>query len=135
MKRGEKGALGVIPETRTDFDVCMVCGRELPLVASWGPDWLRHRYCSPECSERRLAPLDYLLQDAIERMLGERSARRILRLSDVARAVDPIGWESLMERALNAARRLTARGELVIEGFETEGALLFGGDVRLRLPH
>ena len=125
----------MIPERRTVPDSCMVCGHELPRNPSWGPEWLVNRYCSVECSERRLGPLDYLLQEAIQSMLGERSARRHLRMSDVARAVDPLAWETLMERTRNAAQRLAARGELVIEGSHTEDAVLFGDDLRLRLPN
>jgi hypothetical protein len=125
----------MMPERRIVLDTCMVCGNELPRDARWGPTWLVSRYCSAECSERRLGPLDYLLEEAIPSMLAEKSARRILRLSHVARAVDPLAWETLMERTRNAAQRLAARGELVLEGSETGNAPLFGDDLRLRLPN
>ena len=59
-----------------------------------------------------------------------------MNLEEVARFVDPFGWESLMQRAQNAARRLAANGDLMIEGPIAEGAVLWSSEeIRLRLPN
>ena len=114
----------------------MVCGKAMPRSAIWGPEWLVRTFCSEDCSESRLAPLDYRLQEAVLQLLGRQSAGESLNLEDVARFVDPLGWESLMERARNAARRLGAQGALTIEGSAPDESVLWGSDeMRLRLPN
>jgi len=124
------------PEEKTRLDTCTVCGEEMPRVATWGPEWLVSRYCSKSCSETRMAPLDYRLQEAILQLLRHRSGGESLNLEEVARFVDPFGWESLMQRAQNAARRLAANGDLMIEGPIAEGAVLWSSEeIRLRLPN
>ena len=83
-----------------------------------------------------MAPLDYRLQEAILQLLRHRSGGESLNLEEVARFVDPFGWESLMQRAQNAARRLAANGDLMIEGPIAEGAVLWSSEeIRLRLPN
>lgn len=126
----------MIPARKSGLETCTVCGEEMPRVASWGPEWLVSRYCSKSCSETRLAPLDYRLQEAILQLLRRHSGGESLTLEKVARFVDPLGWESLMQRAQNAARRLAAKGELTIEGVITEDAILWSSEeIRLRLPN
>lgn len=115
---------------------CMVCGKVMPVSATWGPEWLVRTFCSRDCSESRLAPLDYRLQEAVLQLLGRQSEGERLNLEDVARFVDPLGWESLMERTRNAARRLVAQGALTIEGSATDEAIVWESDeMRLRLPN
>ncbi len=113
----------------------MVCGRRLSWRANWGPEWLVDRYCSTSCSERRLAPLDYQLEETILLLLGGDSPGESLSVSAVAKSVDPLGWESLLERALNAARRLAARGSSSLVGRDSKDSHLWGvDDLRIRLP-
>lgn len=125
----------MISETKTRQASCRVCGGELSPTADWGPDWLASWYCSQPCSERRLLPLDYRLQDVILKLLDQRSRGSTLRLEELARFVDPLGWESLIERSRNAAGRLVAKGELLMERPEiVDGSILDSHDVLLRLP-
>ncbi len=51
----------------------MVCGKAMPRSATWGPEWLVRTFCSEDCSESRLAPLDYRLQEAVLQLLGRQS--------------------------------------------------------------
>ena len=123
-------------ETRHEERICTVCGRQLAWRGDWGPRWLQTRYCSESCSERRLGSLDYRLEEATLHLLGSGVKRGSLPVAAVAQFVDPTGWESLLERALNAARRLAARGEVTIEGQDEKDSHLWGAvEMRLRLPN
>lgn len=122
--------------TIVDGATCTVCGKELSGSAQWGPEWLVSRYCSESCSEKRLAALDYRLQEAILQLLGGQANGDSLTAAEVARFVDPLGWESLMERTHSAARRLAAKGALSISGPDSKDTLLWGRHgMRLRLPN
>lgn len=126
----------MIAEVSKEVGICIVCGRQLARRANWGPSWLVPRYCSEPCSERRLAPLDYRLEEATLQLLGQELEVDALPVAAVAQFVDPVGWESLLERTQNAARRLAARGELAIDGNDISDSHLWGsGEMRLRLPN
>ena len=58
--------------------------------------------------------LDLALEAAILELLSHRGAGKTICPSEAARLVDPSGWEDLMDKARDAARRLVAQGEIVI---------------------
>jgi hypothetical protein len=58
--------------------------------------------------------LDLALEAAIMELLSHRGAGKTICPSEAARFVDPSGWEELMDKARDAARRLVAQGEIVI---------------------
>lgn len=125
----------MIPETKSELEICAVCGRRLENASIWGPGWLTSRYCSESCSERRLADLDFRLQEAILLMLGRRPRGHSVSAAEVAKFLDPLGWRSLMVRTHNAARRLAARGMLVVHGSETVATGPWDVEgMRFRLP-
>jgi hypothetical protein len=62
----------------------------------------------------RLGEIDQSLEAAILDLLKRRGVGKTICPSEVARQVAPDGWESLMERTREAARRLVAAGEIVI---------------------
>ena len=69
-------------------------------------------------------------------LLSRRSTGDGLTLQEVASVVDPLGWESLLERTRNAGRRLANKGQLIMEGADSDEALIFGTErLRIRLPN
>jgi uncharacterized protein DUF3253 len=58
--------------------------------------------------------LDVALETAIMELLSHRGPGKTICPSEAARLVDPSGWEELMEKTRDAARRLVAQGEIVI---------------------
>jgi hypothetical protein len=72
------------------------------------------RYCSDACRRRKVTAVDQQLEDSIRDLLGRRSASATICPSEAARAVGGDDWRDLMEPARRAARRLQARGEVVI---------------------
>ena len=101
---------------------CAVCGREITWRKKWERDWEQVRYCSDACRKRagsRVAKeQDRALEEAILTLLAERGAGKTICPSEAARRVaasdDRTAWEPLMEPARAAARRLVARGRVVI---------------------
>ena len=81
----------------------------------------------------RPTPTDVALESAILELLSHRGEEKTICPSEAARLVDPEGWEQHMERARDAARRLVARGAIVItqrgKVVEASGAK---GPIRLR---
>ena len=82
--------------------------------AAWASNWDDVRYCSDRCRRRGVKPVDAALETAIRTMLGDRARGATMCPSEAARRVDPEGWQTLMEPARNAARRLVAAGEVEI---------------------
>jgi len=67
-----------------------------------------------ESSGTALTDVDHALETAIQELLSQRGDGKSICPSEAARAVDPAGWNKLMPQARAAARRLVARGTIVI---------------------
>lgn len=76
--------------------------------------WDEVRYCSDRCRAHRPGERDAALEQAIVDLLGQRAAGATICPSEAARAVGGDDWRALMEPARAAARRLQARGDVVI---------------------
>lgn len=92
------------------------------------------RYCSEGCRRQRSDPVDAALEAAILELLAARARGASICPSDAARAVAD-DWRPLLERTRQAARRLVARGALLIT---QRGRIVdpsrARGPIRLRLP-
>ena len=93
--------------------VCATCGRRMEWRKRWARSWEQVRYCSDACRRHRLDDVDRALEAALRALLAARAAGASICPSEAARAV-AADWEPLMERARQAARRLSAAGELQI---------------------
>jgi hypothetical protein len=81
---------------------------------AWSANWDEVRYCSQRCRRHRLTPTDTGLEEAILALLAARPATASICPSEAARVTGGENWRPLMEPARAAARRLVARGEVVI---------------------
>lgn len=102
-----------VPEAKT----CGSCGRRIEWRRKWAESWDEVRWCSDACRRRKVRPVDRELEEAIERLLDERSGGATICPSEAARAVggdDEEQWRPLMEPARSAARRLVAAGRVEI---------------------
>lgn len=96
--------------------VCSVCGRTITWRKKWERNWSSIRYCSESCRRQKLGPSDEALERAIVELLEARARGASICPSEAAKAVagKDGAWRSLMEPAREAARRLVARGEVVM---------------------
>ena len=97
-----------------DEKTCARCGRRITYRKKWAKSWANVRYCSDACRSARLSDTDRELEATILALLASRAADSTICPSDAARAVGNDDWRALMEPARQAARRLVARGEVVI---------------------
>ena len=102
---------------------CFVCGK------TFLPRSKRRRiaedYCSPTCRSTGLKPLDFAFEGALLRLLRSRPLDTPVAAAEAAREAAPSSWREHHERAVWAARRLQALGEVEIleegrEGGATE---------------
>ena len=93
---------------------CVVCGREITWRKKWERDWDNVRYCGDKCRRAGVSATDTALEAAILSLLAPRAGSATICPSEAARLVSPTGWETLMEPARSAARRLVAQGKVVI---------------------
>ena len=120
---------------------CASCGRRMEWRKSWARNWDEVKYCSDACRSRRGGGTDAAtgkaLEEAILRLLQERSAGKTICPSEAARAVggeERAAWDALMEPARAAARRLVAAGRIVItQGGQVVDPSTAKGAIRLRL--
>ncbi len=130
----ERSAAGAVPAAKT----CAACGRTIEWRKKWERDWENVRFCSDACRRNKPGAQEDALEAAILRLLQERGAGKTICPSEAARAVgtpdDASTWQPLMEPARAAARRLVARGAIVIT---QAGAVVdpstAKGPIRLRL--
>lgn len=92
--------------------ICTVCGRSYGWRKKWERDWRQLRYCSKRCSRRRLGRTDYRLEEAMLLVLNRAGRGVLVAPREAAKFVDKVGWQSLADAALDAARRLSSRGEV-----------------------
>lgn len=115
--------------------VCATCGRDFAWRKRWARVWDEVRYCSDRCRRSSKRAVDTELEQAILALLAERAQDASICPSEAARRVRPDDWRTLMDSARNAARRLTARGELEItQKGRVVDASTARGPIRLRRP-
>jgi hypothetical protein len=112
---------------------CAACGRTMTWRAKWAANWDEVRYCSDACRRRKVRPVDEALEQQIRTLLAARAGGATICPSEAARAVDPEGWQALMEPARAAARRLVAAGEVEItQGGRAVDPSTCKGPIRIR---
>ena len=126
------------PETSKKEKICKTCGRTFSWRKKWEKDWEMVKYCSDACREHKPGGSDEALEAAILKLLAELGRDKTICPSEAAKVVGGKGerpeWESLMEPARAAARRLVAAGKIVITqgGRVVEGSTA-KGPIRLKL--
>lgn len=96
--------------------ICATCGRVIHWRKKWERNWEEIRYCGQKCRRRPTGEQDDKIEKKILELLNARSVQSTICPSDVARLLWPeeVRWREEMERVRQAARRLVARGEVVI---------------------
>jgi hypothetical protein len=102
--------------------LCKRCGRAFSWRKKWERDWDAVKYCSDACRGEKPSETDTQLEAAILSLLAERGRDKTICPSEAAKLVgSPLvgkatrhDWETLMEPARAAARRLVAAGKIVI---------------------
>ncbi|MFM7141301.1 MAG: DUF3253 domain-containing protein [Alphaproteobacteria bacterium] len=115
---------------------CRVCGRRMIWRRAWSTNWASVSVCSDACRRRRrsLTGPGRALEEAILRLLADRAAGATICPSEAARAIGGEGWREMMEPAREAARRLVARGDVVIvQGGRPVDPSTAKGPIRIRL--
>lgn len=116
-----------------DSKTCEQCGRTIEWRRKWEKAWESIRYCSEACRRARLQPHDHALESSIIALLTKRAHHASICPSEAAREVFPGDWTSHMEAARQAARRLTAKGQIEItQGGSTVDPSTAKGPIRLR---
>ncbi|WP_263383026.1 DUF2256 and DUF3253 domain-containing protein [Granulicella arctica] len=118
--------------------VCKACGRAFSWRKKWERDWDVINYCSDACKGHKPDNTDHALEAAILSLLAERGRDKTICPSEAAKIVggqeDRGDWESLMEPARSAARRLVAAGRIVItQHSQIVDPSTAKGPIRLRL--
>lgn len=103
----------IVSEGRVD-KACARCGRRITYRKKWARTWDQVRYCSDGCRAAMITPRDSELEITIGALLDQRGAGKTICPSDAARAIGGESWRDLMEPARQAARRMVARGDVVI---------------------
>ncbi len=118
--------------------LCKTCGRAFAWRKKWERDWDVIQYCSDACRGHKPADSDRALEAAILELLAERGRDKTICPSEAAKRVGGketrLEWESLMEPARAAARRLVGEGKIVItqQGHIIDPSTA-KGPIRLRL--
>jgi hypothetical protein len=112
----------------------VVCGRAIQWRKKWERDWDNVKYCSDACRRRGRRALDDALERAIIDLLARRTGEASICPSEAARLVaGESDWRELMEAARSAARRLVARGEVVVmQGGRIVDPSTAKGPIRIR---
>jgi hypothetical protein len=125
--------------------LCKTCRRPIQWQKKYQQDWDIIKYCSDACRGHKPGEDDAALEAAILSLLAERTAASGENRTDKticpSEAAKEVGgtetrrdWEGLMEPTRAAARRLVAKGKIVIT---QHGAVVdpstAKGPIRLRL--
>ena len=94
--------------------ICAHCGRSIEprRMSSW--NWEHLRYCSANCRRRAGARIHRDIEKAITALLNERAPSSSICPSEAARRLFSDDFRGRMEDVRRAARRMAARGEVVI---------------------
>ena len=125
-------------ETPHKDKTCKACGRAFAWKKEWERDWSVMKYCSDACRGRKPGEADTALEAAILELLAERESGGTICLSEAAKLVGGKqtrrDWESLMEPARAAARRLVKAGRIdFVQHGKVVDAATAKGAIRLRL--
>lgn len=125
-------------ETPKKSKICQTCGRTFEWRKKWEKDWDVIRFCSDACRGHKPGETDAALESAILELLAERGRDKTICPSEAAKLVggkdQRRDWESLMEPARAAARRLVARERIVImQGGRIVDGSTAKGPIRLKL--
>ena len=125
-------------ETPKKSKICKACGRTFEWRKKWERDWEAVKFCSDACRGHQPAEADKALEDAILELLRERGRDKTICPSEAAKLVggkeQRRDWESLMEPARAAARRLVASERIVImQGGKVVDGSTAKGPIRLKL--
>lgn len=113
---------------------CIVCGRTMQWRKKWERSWDEVRHCSTACRKRGVTSIDRELETTIVQMLSERARGASICPSEVARVVAGDEWQSSMEPARAAARRLAADGRVeILQGRRPVDPSTAKGPIRVRL--
>ena len=93
---------------------CRSCGRTMTWRKAWARSWDEVCYCSAACRRRGRRDVDVALGGAVRTLRARRPPTGTICPSEAARTVGGDDWETLMEPARAAARRLVADGEVEI---------------------
>ncbi len=122
--------------------ICKTCGRAFAWRKKWEQDWDVVKYCSDACRGHKPGATGNALEAAILSLLAERNLTggsvKTICPSEAAKAVGGTearhDWESLMEPARAAARRLVAQSRIVItQHNQIVDPSTAKGPIRLRL--
>ena len=118
--------------------LCKTCGRAFAWRKKWERDWDIIKYCSDACRGHQPDKADHALESAILKLLTERGRNKTICPSEAAKLVGGDDtrrdWESLMEPARAAARRLVAAQRIVItQHGQIVDPSTAKGPIRLRL--
>ncbi|MEO6803579.1 MAG: DUF3253 domain-containing protein [Granulicella sp.] len=118
--------------------LCKTCGRAFAWRKESERDWDILKYCSAACRGPMPADADRALEAAILELLAERGPDKTICPSEAAKLIGGNtarrDWESLMEPARAAARRLVTAGNIVItQHGKVVDPSTAKGPIRLRL--
>jgi hypothetical protein len=100
---------------------------------AWAKNWESVRYCSDRCRRRKVTDEDRHLEREILELLDRRAAGATICPSEAARALGG-EWQTRMEPARAAARRLVAAGRVEItQGGRVVDPSTAKGPIRIRL--
>lgn len=125
--------------THPKTKICASCGREITWRRKWANSWDSVKYCSDACRRSKSESRHEELEVAILELLNKRSAQSSVCPSEVARRIagdDETVWRGMMEEVRRAARRLCAKGKIVItQGGQTVDPSRAKGPIRLKRMH
>jgi hypothetical protein len=124
--------------------LCKTCKRPFHWTEQNARDWDILKFCSEACSGYHPGEKDAALEAAILQLLSERAPGKTICPSEAAKLVagdarekshaSRRDWESLMEPARAAARRLVAQGRILItQDDRPVDPATAKGPIRLRL--
>lgn len=110
---------------------CRRCGRTFAAASFWGGGQ-RRSFCSTFCAARPLEEVDHALERALMFLLEMAPPGASVTLRAAAGHVGGDHWSELLPLALEAARRLAAAGDVVLE--RDAGGQRHGAVVRMVSP-
>lgn len=122
--------------SRDEVKLCPTCGRWFSWRAKWARSWSEVKYCSDRC-RRGVGSADLAAEQAILQLVTARGTGSACP-SEVARLLASRdgreeSWREQMPTVQDAARRLAARGEIVVTQRDRPvDAATARGPVRLR---
>jgi len=123
--------------------LCKTCRRPIRWTPQQARDWDVVKFCSEACRGQQPDNADRALEAAILQLLHERSATTLqdktICPSEAAKLIGGLetrqAWESLLEPARAAARRLAIAGKVqIIQHNHPADPTTAKGPIRLKLP-